>query len=79
MPGAPPSLPIPLNLTPDATGLKDWTFDDFDKLMSTGIRKNGKQLDPFMPIECLAQLRRRRDARALGVPAHAASAPFGGR
>jgi hypothetical protein len=51
IPGAPSSIPIPSNLTPDATGLKEWTFADFDKLMKTGARKNGKQLDPFMPIE----------------------------
>jgi hypothetical protein len=51
IPGAPSNLPIPLNLTPDATGLKDWTFEDFDRLMKTGARKNGKALDPFMPIE----------------------------
>ena len=51
IPGAPPSIPVPLNLTPDATGLGDWTFDDFDKLMKTGVRKNGRKLDPFMPVE----------------------------
>jgi len=51
IPGAPSSIPIPLNLTPDETGLKEWAFEDFDKLMKTGVRKNGKQLDPFMPIE----------------------------
>ena len=51
IPGTPSTIPTPLNLTPDATGLKDWTFADFDKLMKTGARKNGKTLDPFMPIE----------------------------
>ncbi len=51
IPAAPPSLPIPLNLTPDASGLKDWTFDDFEKLMRTATRKNGKALNPFMPVE----------------------------
>jgi hypothetical protein len=51
LPGAPPSIPTPLNLTPDASGLKDWSFEDFDKLMRTGVRKSGKQLDPFMPVE----------------------------
>lgn len=51
IPGAPSSIPVPLNLTPDATGLKEWSFEDFDKLMRTGVRKNGKQLDPFMPVE----------------------------
>jgi hypothetical protein len=52
IPGAPPSLPIPLNLTPDATGLKDWSFADFEKLMRTAVRKNGAALNPFMPVEC---------------------------
>jgi mono/diheme cytochrome c family protein len=56
LPGAPPSVPIPLNLTPDATGLKDWTFDDFEKLLRTAVRKNGKPLDPFMPVEATRNL-----------------------
>jgi hypothetical protein len=51
IPGAPPSMPTPLNLTPDKTGLAGWTYADFDKLVTTGVRKNGKQLDPFMPVE----------------------------
>jgi cytochrome c5 len=51
LPGAPSSIPTPLNLTSDATGVRGWTFDDFDKVMRTGVRKNGKTLDPFMPIE----------------------------
>jgi hypothetical protein len=51
IPGAPSTMAVPLNLTPDATGLKDWTFEDFDKTLRTGVRKNGKTLDPIMPIE----------------------------
>jgi hypothetical protein len=51
IPGAPSDFAIPLNLTPDATGLKEWTFEDFDKLMRRGDRKNGKKLDRLMPIE----------------------------
>jgi mono/diheme cytochrome c family protein len=51
IPGSPPSMPVPLNLTPDATGLRDWTFDDFDRLMRKALRKDGKALDPFMPVE----------------------------
>ncbi|HEY3816970.1 MAG TPA: c-type cytochrome [Polyangiaceae bacterium] len=51
LPGAPSSFAIPLNLTPDPTGLKDWAYADFEKLMRTGVRKNGKQLDKLMPIE----------------------------
>jgi hypothetical protein len=51
IPGAPSSLPVPLNLTPDATGLRDWTYDDFVKVMREAVRKNGKALDPFMPVD----------------------------
>jgi hypothetical protein len=51
IPGTPDSIPVPLNITPDATGLAGWTFDDFEKLMRTAQRKSGKPLDPFMPVE----------------------------
>jgi hypothetical protein len=50
IPAAPPDLPVPLNLTPHATGLQGWSYEDFDRLLTTGLRKNGKKLDPFMPI-----------------------------
>ena len=56
IPGAPPSIPVPLNLTPDATGMSDWTFDDFDRLMRQAIRKDGKPLDAFMPVEAWRNL-----------------------
>jgi hypothetical protein len=51
IPGTPKSIPEPLDLTPDASGLEEWSFDDFDRLMRSGVRKNGKTLDPFMPVE----------------------------
>lgn len=56
IPGAPPTLPTPPNITPDATGLKGWTYADFDKLLVEGIRKDGKKLDPFMPISAYSKL-----------------------
>lgn len=55
IPGTPKSFPDPLNLTPHESGLKGWTYEDFTKLMNTGVRKNGKQLDPFMPVEATAK------------------------
>jgi hypothetical protein len=55
IPGAPPSVPIPANLTPDASGIADWTYDDFAKLLDTGVRKNGKTLNPFMPLGTFAR------------------------
>jgi hypothetical protein len=79
LPGAPPSIPTPLNLTPDESGLKDWTFEDFDKLMRTGARKNGKQLDPFLPVECWRNF---DDVEMQALWAYLrtlAPAPFGGR
>jgi hypothetical protein len=51
IPGAPPDMAVPLNITPHETGLKGWTYEDFDRLMTTGIRKNGKTVDPMMPVE----------------------------
>lgn len=56
IPGAPPDLPVPLNLTPDATGLRGWTFEDFRHTLTTGLRKNGQKLNPFMPIEAYGRL-----------------------
>jgi mono/diheme cytochrome c family protein len=50
IPGAPPDLPIPLNLTPDATGLQGWSFEDFQRTLTTGVRKSGKKLADMMPI-----------------------------
>jgi mono/diheme cytochrome c family protein len=56
IPGAPPSLPIPANITQHETGLKDWSYQDFEKLLSQGVRKNGQPLNPFMPYEALAKM-----------------------
>jgi len=56
IPGAPPELPVPLNLTPDSTGLKGWSYEDFDRLLTAGLRKNGQKLDPFMPISAFGQM-----------------------
>jgi mono/diheme cytochrome c family protein len=51
IPGAPPAMVTPLNLTPDPTGLEGWTFEDFERTLRTGVRKNGMALSPFMPID----------------------------
>ena len=49
IPGAPPSLAAPLNLTPHETGLKGYTYDELMHVLETGIRKDGRKLDSFMP------------------------------
>ena len=56
IPGAPSKLAVPLNLTPDASGLAGWTYDDFEHLIQTGTRKNGKALDPLMAVELLRNM-----------------------
>ncbi len=79
IPGAPPSIPTPLNLTPDKSGLADWTYEDFAKLLDTGVRKNGKKIDPFMPLAALA---RYDDTERHALWAYLQSlppAPFGNR
>ncbi len=56
IPGAPPEIPIPSNITPHESGISGWTYEDFEKLLDTGIRKNGKKLNPFMPLSALAAM-----------------------
>ncbi|MCK6532463.1 MAG: cytochrome c [Polyangiaceae bacterium] len=56
IPGAPSSIPIPSNITTHATGIQGWTYEDFDKLLTQGVRKNGAKLNPFMPIESFGKM-----------------------
>jgi mono/diheme cytochrome c family protein len=53
IPGAPSDLPIPANITPDPTGIAAYSEADWNKLLDTGIKQNGRQLNPFMPIATL--------------------------
>jgi mono/diheme cytochrome c family protein len=56
IPGAPSSLPVPKNITPHESGLKAWSFADFQRLLDDGIKKDGKPLDPFMPVESFKKM-----------------------
>ena len=79
IPGAPPELPVPLNLTPHATGLNGWSFDDFRHTLTTGLSKSGKKLDDMMPV---ATYRKLDDTEMHALWAYLASLPprpFGGR
>lgn len=49
LPGAPPSLPVPQNLTQHETGLQGWTREQFATAVRTGTRPDGTTIDPFMP------------------------------
>ena len=79
IPGAPSTLPVPLNLTPHETGLKGWTYEDFMTAMRDAKRKDGRALDPFMPVQTIKNMNE-TETRALF--AYLQSLPpraFGGR
>lgn len=44
------------NITPDKTGLGDYSFEDFDKAVRHGITKNGSTLYPAMPYPSYASV-----------------------
>lgn len=79
IPGAPPEFPTPLNLTTDETGLKGWTYADFNRLLVEGIRKNGKKLDPFMPIKSISKLNEVEKKALWAYLAELPPRPLGGR
>jgi cytochrome c553 len=79
IPGAPPEMAIPLNLTPHATGLAGMKYEEFEKTMKTGIRKDGRKLDPMMPVEAFGNF---DDTEMRALFAYLMSLPgreFGGR
>jgi cytochrome c553 len=50
IPGAPPDLPVPVNITLHETGIAKYDFAKFDTLMRTAKKPDGSDLDPFMPV-----------------------------
>lgn len=58
--GLPMETPIGViystNITPDKTGLGDYSFEDFDKAVRHGIAKNGSTLYPAMPYPSYARV-----------------------
>jgi mono/diheme cytochrome c family protein len=79
IPGAPAEMAIPLNITPHETGLAGWAYADFDKLLSTGIRKNGKTLDPMMPVTELGKFNQTERQALWAFLQSVPAKPFGGR
>ena len=79
IPGTPSTIPTPLNITPDVTGLAGWTYADFDKLLKQGVRKNGKALDPFMPVEEWKNFDDTEEHALWAYLQTLPPAPFGGR
>lgn len=55
IPGAPPSMATPANLTPHETGLQKWSYADFAKVLETGVRPDGRKLSKDMPYEAFSK------------------------
>ncbi|HKP58636.1 MAG TPA: cytochrome c [Polyangiales bacterium] len=53
IPGAPSDLPVPANITPHETGLARMTEAEWNRLLDQGIKRDGKPLNAFMPIQML--------------------------
>lgn len=52
IPGAPPEWPASRNITPDKeTGIGNYDFEDFKRVLRTGYRKNGDKLSDVMPYK----------------------------
>ncbi len=79
IPGAPPSMAVPKNITAHETGLKDWTFADFDRALMQGVRKDGSKIDPMMPIEALGKMNGVEKQALWAYLRSVPPAPFGGR
>ncbi len=57
IPGAPPEMGTPLNLTPHETGLAGWTEEQFRAVLRTGMTPSGHQIDARqMPYPTLAHM-----------------------
>jgi mono/diheme cytochrome c family protein len=79
IPGAPPSIPVPLNITKHETGLKEWTYADFDRLLTQGMRKNGQAINPFMPVEAFGKMNEVEKKALWAYLESVPPAPLGGR
>lgn len=80
IPGAPPSMLAPRNITPDTvTGIGKWSEADFAKAIRTGVRPDGSNLKPDMPFSEFAAF---SDDEAAALYAYLRSIPakaYGGR
>jgi hypothetical protein len=57
---------VPPNLTPDATGLGNWTTQQIATAITTGERPDGRILAPIMPWRSILHLTK-SDAQAIAV------------
>jgi hypothetical protein len=79
IPGAPPSIPIPPNITPHTSGIQAYAYEDFCKLLDTGVKKSGQKLNPFMPYEALSHMNDTERHALWAFLRSVEPRPFGGR
>lgn len=51
-----PNMPVVANLTPHATGLADWSEEDFVRALREGRRKDGSAINEAMPWRAYSQM-----------------------
>jgi len=56
IPGAPPDMPVPPNLTADPSGLGRYDLAAFQRAMREGLSKSGAKLRPPMPVDVLRNM-----------------------
>ena len=79
IPGAPPSMPVPQNLTAHETGLGSWSEEQFFVSLREGVRPDGSKIDPFMPIAATKHMTD-QELRAIWLYLRSLPpAPFGSR
>lgn len=79
LPGSPPGMAVPTNLTPHETGLARWTYEDFLNTLQTGTRPDGTRLDPLMPFEALSRMNDTEKAALWAYLRSVEPRPSGGR
>jgi len=72
VPGTPPEFPDAANLTPHADGLAGWQDADFQRVLRTGKRPDGRQLHPFMPWRAYSRM---TDTEIAALWAHLSTLP----
>ena len=79
IPGTPPSIPVPLNLTPAPDGLGRYTQEQFITMLRTGKRPDGSTLNPFMPWSVYGQMNDEELKAIFTFFKSLPPKPFGGR
>lgn len=79
IPGSPPSMPVPTNITMHETGLAGYNEAQFYIALREGVRPDGTEIDPFMPFTSYVAI---SDVEAHAIWTYLNSLepkPFGGR